>query len=182
MKTNCIIIGNGQSALNYKAGLIIDSYPKVIRLNNFVITGHETCIGTKTDIWANINHHNIEKKLENEYKTILVLNAMRPIDYEKFPGQHVINSILDIYGILKKLNITFPDNLCPSTGLHAVLYFIELTGPVTYYGFDYLKTGHYFDPECKHWSGHNGNAEEHIFLNLESKGLLFKLENVYNDL
>ena len=45
-----IIVGNSSNILESKNGTLIDSFDKIIRLGQFVISGYEDQVGTRTDI------------------------------------------------------------------------------------------------------------------------------------
>jgi len=49
---NICVVGNSPKALKKHMGETIDSFDKVIRINDFVIKGYEKYIGTKADIWV----------------------------------------------------------------------------------------------------------------------------------
>ena len=49
-KTKVIIVGNGSSLNGSKKGELIDSFDKVVRLNKYLIEGHEEDVGSKTDV------------------------------------------------------------------------------------------------------------------------------------
>lgn len=45
------VVGNGPSLLGSGLGSAIDSHDVVVRINDFVIEGHEEDVGTRTDVW-----------------------------------------------------------------------------------------------------------------------------------
>jgi hypothetical protein len=45
-----VIIGNSSNILQSKNGNLIDSFDKIIRLGQFVISGYEEHVGTRTDV------------------------------------------------------------------------------------------------------------------------------------
>jgi hypothetical protein len=47
-----IVVGNGSSNLTKRRGELVDDYDKVIRINDYVVDGFESFVGTKTNIWA----------------------------------------------------------------------------------------------------------------------------------
>lgn len=65
---NCVLIGNGTSALDRENGNLIDSFDKVVRFNLFYTEGLEKFVGTKTNIWFNVRHFD---KMDEEWRTKL---------------------------------------------------------------------------------------------------------------
>lgn len=51
-KANCILVGNGASLSGSKLGPKIDAFDEVLRFNDFVTSGFEADVGTKTTIWC----------------------------------------------------------------------------------------------------------------------------------
>jgi hypothetical protein len=44
-----LLVGNGPVVLEHKLGSLIDSFPIVVRFNNFKLEGYQDYVGTKTD-------------------------------------------------------------------------------------------------------------------------------------
>ena len=47
-----IIVGNGRSVLGQRAGPAVDQFARVIRFNDFQISGFEADVGRKVDLWC----------------------------------------------------------------------------------------------------------------------------------
>ena len=70
-KESILIIGNGESILNYDLGNKIDNHPTVARINNYKLKNFEKKIGSKTDIWINGANSKLKKR-KNYANQILV--------------------------------------------------------------------------------------------------------------
>lgn len=174
-ETNCIIIGNGVSLLNYEAGKIIDSYEKVIRLNNFVINGYEKNVGTKTNVWIHSAYSNILLRDMSNIDNLLIINNKEEWDVDTFPKNKTTFVHFNCYPTLNSFNININETFYPSIGIQSILFYLTFFGSVTYIGFDSFTTGHYFDKNWKHWVGHNTNIESQLISELVKKNILFNL-------
>ena len=89
-KPKVVIVGNGGSHIGSGNGKIIDSFDKVVRLNKYLIEGHEEDVGSKTDaVVVNTKtylHHFYEEDLIERLESlqeVVVLTTSR--DFLKNP-------------------------------------------------------------------------------------------------
>ncbi len=69
-----LLVGNGRSLLDRRGlGTLIDSYPIVVRFNNFVTTGFEAFVGQKTNWWARAENPDILPRTEPLQRILLRL-------------------------------------------------------------------------------------------------------------
>jgi len=170
-----IIIGNGDCVSKLKLGNIIDSYETVVRINNYKIDGFEEYIGTKTNVWSTYGGLDVLKRDTANIDTILVINKAIDLDINKLDSSKCIFKNVNVFDILKN-NEILVDEFIPSTGLCTVLYYVNTYKiPIVYYGFDFFKSGHYFNKKHIFWSYHNSNLEEFIFKELTRKKLILPL-------
>lgn len=65
-----IVIGNAPTLLLKSFGNEIDSYDRVIRLNDFEIEGWESHVGTRTDIHVRAKNYEYRQRIAKEFKEI----------------------------------------------------------------------------------------------------------------
>ena len=154
-----IILGNGSCVLEKEFGTYIDQFQTIVRLNDFVTTGYEKNIGSKTTCW--ISGAGVQTKIKgrdtNSFEeSILLLSKERvsPPDekglkesVETALGISVNNfSIIPSEQILKIIELSGLRR--PSTGICAILYFLHIREEnfVVIHGFDFFQEGcHYYD-------------------------------------
>lgn len=161
-----ILIGNGTSVLDYEAGDDIDRYKTVVRFNSYrTIKKYQKHVGTKTDIWVTCNErhkakiNDFDKVLfhswssEKNCKLYNKLKELRP-DIEK----------------LKKEYIEYTGLETPSTGLIAIMYFLEKQYSITLHGFDWWEREehHYGDKELR-GTLHDPQAEYEVIKKLGNR-------------
>jgi len=125
-----ILVGNGPAALSWPAGSLIDACPQVGRFNNFKTEGYEEFVGSKTTVW-----------IRNDTQTVL-------------PRDDSLPTL-----VVTKPDRARPGDLVPSlypggwasTGVTAILYFVQQGLRVGLHGFDFFKaaTHHYFPSESR---------------------------------
>jgi hypothetical protein len=159
-----LLVGNGK--IENKRELI-DSYECVIRFNDFKIHGYEKDVGTKVSA---ISFHS--NNLQKSHVTYLYEN------YSKYVNEVPIftlssSSVNQEYNILvlqkgtKLLAVDPPIKNNPSVrlssggalALNLVLFFNK---EVDMIGFDFMKTGHYYNQKIKHHMCHVRTNEEAI--------------------
>ena len=144
--TEVILIGNGTSVLDYELGSAIDAYKTVVRFNNFQTKNYEKHVGTKTNVWFTCGEKH--KQSINDFDSVVFhswadeqncsiyknLKKLRP-DTIKLQQRHIENTQVKY----------------PSTGLLAIMYFLEKQDSITIYGFDWWEKEdhHYADNEIR---------------------------------
>jgi hypothetical protein len=76
-----ILVGNGRSLVGRGLGQKIDSFPIVVRFNNFVTEGFEEHVGARTDWWAR-NALDEESPRTEPFKKIILRLGVK--DFEQF--------------------------------------------------------------------------------------------------
>lgn len=192
-KARVIIIGNGPSALEGNHGDTIDRFDAVIRINNYVIEGLETHVGSRTDIWVNGANQGLKKRT-NIPDNILV---MIPPEVLRHKGDAIharINKRLGTsdYVMLPLETMVELETSSglqrPTTGFFAIYFFHKLGFDITLHGFDFFtgSKGHYFDHPITSWLKDNGiikkatkhdlSGEKAFIEGLIEAGMLRRLE------
>ena len=188
--SNCILVGNGAGALRGDHAEIIDSHDIVVRMNRFRVAGYEEVLGTKCTHWVlncalttderNYALNNIEKvrKETNGLLKVLVLTTDshgREVRLKEI--KRVFLSESNVYFDYKIYSTWRMKNLLngkrkPSTGILAILYFLERYRKLTLIGFDFGTSDHYWGdhgpsdrPGKHHW-----DAEKQLILKFHEKG------------
>ncbi len=193
MFKNVAIIGNGPSEINSNNGSLIDSFDKVIRMNNFKVD--DTFIddyGTKTNYWCtNMNTSVGTKYREEDFEYVLVpfpahmLNRHPKSEkiYNKYRSITLCMSqsyYNELIALVKKVTGT---NTQPSTGLSMLFWIWKENKKLSedqVFGFSFFKDlheerdnwHHYFDDSIPWQPGyvvnHNGVAEKKVYKYLVS--------------
>lgn len=165
-----LLVGNGPCK---NMGSKIDNYDYVIRFNDFVIDGYEIDIGTKTDA-ISLHTWDLTRQLpENLMKNYYNFINKLPI----FTLQ--LNHKKNIYNILCPPHNTKPLSQDPpitgngfrlssaiALAINLVLFYDK---QIHLAGFDFMKTGHYYN------SKHEHSAEHQI---LDQYKIISKLSNI----
>ncbi|MBM3453596.1 MAG: hypothetical protein FJX80_00460 [Bacteroidetes bacterium] len=169
-----IIVGNGSSVLLEENGGLIDSFEEIVRFNKYAINGYEKNVGTKTSIWFTVRPMSFYKKnwrLKIKYSKVYFC-------YKWDQQAHWYNSYLEHFKnlgvavdkikadqISRKINteFNFSKKIEPSTGLIAILKFIDVYEKVFITGFDWWdnKKNHYYD-DAPRASVHSPALEKEI--------------------
>lgn len=165
-----IVVGNGSSNLTKVHGKVIDTYDKVIRINDYVLEGFESFVGTKTDIWAmdtNTFSHNVE--YYDRFETIneswvlpsFTFRASRAEISERL-SKLVSNSYVSSFAMINEIREEI--NGFPSTGLLTLMTAISKFSdafPISITGFDHFSGEiiDYWDMEWKMEVPHSGKKE-----------------------
>ncbi len=148
------VVGNGASL--GESGRLIDEHPSVVRLNNFVLDGHEERAGRRTTAWC----VNGAKDVPHRELAVPVLTPFgRGGDiYEIAPAwQRVPHLMVPDSAWGRRTREAFKV-ANPSTGL-TLLYMLDVLGvEADAYGFDSFRTGHYWD-EDPSWVTHSPGGE-----------------------
>jgi hypothetical protein len=178
-----IIVGNAPYDKNKKNGKLINSFKNVVRFNNFnTDKEHRDYVGSKIDYWCIscfVYHSNkklFEEKKKNNIENILVIKPevfLNRYPYKKKDKTKLLIQNRDIF-VPKKYNF---NKKWPSTGLFAVLYFLQTYSKVHITGFNHFdeKQGsiHYY--ENLKQLGHKGDLEKTIFNDLKSNGKIITI-------
>lgn len=174
---NIVLIGNGPSSTSQKLGDIINSFDIVVRFNNFILSGYEEFIGTKTDIWA-VNLGFVDENRWNhnflQPRTIVYCPyTLEQYDnYEKTKKKIIPGSKYEMcpIEIAKESDRFYQGNVWASTGLMAILHFKSCY----ILGFDNfsLNKHHYGDNKVgiSHHKHHNSDQERRFIQEEISKG------------
>jgi hypothetical protein len=159
-----LLVGNGAI---YNQGELIDSYETVVRFNLFAIDGYEEHVGTKTSAIgfhsANLtmNHTtNLVPVYEKYINTIPIFAFSR--SREKYArGIHILQEDTRMFaaGVLISNSPKLSISTGISTALNLSLFFNK---EVHLIGFDFMKTGHYWEEAHIHSTQHDGNFEEQL--------------------
>lgn len=147
------VVGNGPCV---GTGPEIDTFASVIRFNNFVTDGYEDHVGCRTDLWCTNCWDDVTPRAwPGEMMTVYTIGE-QPDRLAKwlgmYPHMHVpLRSWSDDAREVKPSN--------PSTGLRVVHQLRRIGKQFKTFGFDGMKTGHYWDASHKH----NHPSEAGIF-------------------
>ena len=153
-----LIVGNGPSAAKYDLGERIDGFDRVIRINNYVTSGLESRVGSKTDIWINGSNQGLKKRTTIPDHTLVMI----PSTVLEHKGDAIHQRIekrlgTTDYTLLPIAVMQEMEESCgierPTTGFFAI-YFLYLLGlDITLHGFDFFvgSKAHYFDNAFNRW-------------------------------
>jgi len=158
-----IIVANGASATMKPLGREIDTFDCVVRINNYVTTGMEDRVGSRTDIWVNGANQGLKKRPVPPNQIVVMIPSgileekgvgihdriwrrLRTTQYHLVPLRE-IRSLEALAGLPR-----------PTTGLFSILYFYTLGYDLTLHGFDFFQgsPAHYFDSGLKRWLKEKG--------------------------
>ena len=199
-QNSILIIANGPSINKFIFGEYIDQFSSIARINNFVIDGFESFIGSKTDFWCNGANQNLEKK-ENIFDRIIVFI---PPTIQNRKGTAIHDRIqkrlgldIDSYELISEKDMITFENQCGSkrltTGTNSILWAMKHFEKVVIHGFDFFQNGkeHYFDGGIKSWffnqswfkkgTKHNHKQEKKYILELLKNKKIFELKDLIND-
>jgi hypothetical protein len=176
-----LLVGNAKMD---NKGELIDSYEFVIRFNDFQIEGYEFDVGTKVDAISfhcsdfTMNHTkyllpNFEKYLDKSHlfttSDFYTNNSKKEI-LHMYPNTKIFN-------VTNKYDSIQGSRLSSGTSL-ALNLSIFFQKNVHIVGFDFLKTGHYYDKNYDHTNeskkagingpAHNGEIEKNILNNIKT--------------
>ena len=175
-----IIIGNSSSILESKNGKLIDSFDIVIRLGQFVISGHEKHVGTRTDIC--ITRWGKYTKIDpTERDSISCIWFPHPVPPNKFSdryysgAEHACN--LQEYNITNEKYIDI-ENICTelktpdiTLGTAGILmcrkYLLDYKIYITGYSLnmsDKRFEGKYWDTNIKQWNDNHNLLTETMYI------------------
>jgi hypothetical protein len=126
------VVGNG--TMGRHLGEIIDSYDNVIRINKFELNGYENLVGKKTSLWCTFGDI---YKIPHPFAISPFLQS--GIETTAYPPEMKI-----IYAMNDSHSILGIDR--PTTGGALLSLFHYLKISVSIFGFDFLKSPEYFNP------------------------------------
>jgi|ETNmetMinimDraft_8_1059916.scaffolds.fasta_scaffold78017_2 hypothetical protein len=161
-----ILIGNASNVLDLEFGNKIDEFDIVVRFGRFQVTGFEEFVGWKCTHWILNNTDFVHYHLEQNFKTVcssiyglrrLVVMSNSPNLEKAMETERQINFRINTIKIKRPDRVVIPSvwsNRClkllpkiggkMSSGLCAIVYFVERFGQVTIHGFDSAKSDHYW--------------------------------------
>jgi len=166
-----LVVGNGSSNLTKRRGELVNRYDKVIRINDYVLDGFESFVGTKTNIWAMdtaVFHSNIEHPKRFEaIDEIWVLpsfafSGSRAEIFDRL-SKRTSNIYISAFTMVGQLQNDV--EAFPSTGVQTLQTAISKFSdalPIDIMGFDHF-TGRvidYWDKEWKQKVPHTGAKEK----------------------
>ena len=192
-KKAILIIGNGQSILDYEIGNIIDTFNNIARINNFMINNYEKKTGKKTDIWINGANQKLLGRKQIFSQTIVSIPSSIIIKKSDSLIEHVSKrlkmkatefSIIPIYDIQRYESIV--DHKRLTTGITSILWGLDNFDEVFIHGFDFFidSKSHYYDSKFYNFinqyilnKGHkHDNLKEQKFVqNLINNGIVKRL-------
>lgn len=158
MHDSILLVGNGPSALKFKAGSIINNIPLVCRFNSFKIIGYEEYVGTKSDIWVTClgKKHTMKRQhmFSEIYYPLLQKNYIELC--KVIPNSKCFSP--EVYEEASMLNGKY---FYPSSGLMATVFFINKGYDVLLHGFDFFQGNvhHYCDSQKM---GNNHSPENEL--------------------
>ena len=192
-KKSILIIGNGQSILDYEIGNIIDTFNNIARINNFMINNYEKKTGKKTDIWINGANQKLLGRKQIFSQTIVSIPSSIIIKKSDSLIEHVSKrlkmkatefSIIPIYDIERYESSV--DHKRLTTGITSILWGLDNFDEVFIHGFDFFidSKSHYYDSKFYNFinkyilnKGHkHDNLKEQKFVqNLINNGIVKRL-------
>jgi hypothetical protein len=168
-----LLVGNGPIE---NMGDIIDSYECVIRFNLFELNGWEQHVGTKISAISlsssdfTFQHSTEFEKVYNKYINKVPIFTTSPIwDNSNMNVLHLEKNtkLLDVMPFLNNPETRLTSGC--SLALNLALFFNK---EVCLIGFDFMKTGHYWDSEHMHHHTHFGNDEFNMLSKIKNIKIL----------
>lgn len=188
-----VVVGNGPSVMSEDHGELIDSFPTVVRINDYITEGYERKVGSKITHWVTGAGHQskIRARPTHGIESFLAIPLIKLMNraFQDIERQVSENLFMDIFDfniislkILKSIHsMTGIKN--PSTGLLTLALFgFHLTsGPVYYTGFDGFTTKrHYYDNvgDVAVSKSHDWEMERIFIMNQAKQKRFINLKNV----
>lgn len=187
---NMAIVGNGPAQFNKNTGTFIDSFDKVLRMNNYVILKkYAIDYGTKTDYWCHCawkDYAGAINMRNEKYEKVFIPTPINSYLWTSMQN-HIIKDLVEIYidtttiipveyytdlrNLMKDIEPTYDYRFSgPSTGL-CISYWVyreqnNYLNPNNVFGFSFFKKDEpheYFDKNKPIHISHNGNIEKKVF-------------------
>lgn len=143
------VVGNG--AAHFKVGHVIDSYPTVVRFNEYVIEGYEEYVGTKTTL------RSVGWKPES-FRPVKMISPFIPKPFTDAWRLCEENRASRVR-IIRPRKGTGRKGLFATSG-YALLKLLSREGVDTMvFHMDGLQSAHYWDENHEHWKMHKGAYE-----------------------
>ena len=196
-----IAIGNGPSAISWKAGKIIDDFDIVVRFNNYEIEGYEDYVGSKTTYWVfNANKLVTQHRDYSQFEKVFVNCPARVIKERNdwLFDLKLLYPNIEFFQrpTIKKFQrrIDMPKWKNFSAGLSALCHLLLRNKCVYIHGFDNFekyqnnnlkknmkKTKHYFADKMIPYAGHSPSKEKEFVNLMIEKGKIQKLQESHSD-
>ena len=170
-----LVIGNGESILNQRLQKKIDSFDKVLRINNYIIKDFELFVGTKTDIWFNGANSKLVSPKIMPKQVIVSPPSEIIIKHQKNLKDYIARRVGQDYNNLTLLTLEevkrYEKEVCSNrltTGLYAIKWALNNFEKVYIHGFDFFinSKAHYYDSKLMNFvnnkilnKGHKHNNE-----------------------
>jgi hypothetical protein len=158
-----IIVANGPSANEHQLGAKIDGYDIVVRINNYLVRGHEKEVGQRTDVWVNGANKGLKIRRQIPKKIVVMIPPVVLAGKADWIHNRVKRRLGTEHYYLVPLNemevLEATAGISrPTTGLFSILYFTSLGYDVTIHGFNFFQGGthHYFDSIWMRWLKRKG--------------------------
>lgn len=200
LEKKVVVVGNGPSVLSKKLGKLIDSFERVVRVNDFRIENYAPYIGKKTTDW--VTGVGVQSKVKGrdvkKFKTAIALFPLNRFQVDRYKNIKNMDQLMT--AVRNNLNVrpeelkiikpeiieklyTWSQLKRPSTGLMAILYyrFVLEINPVFIYGFDsFSSRNHYYDSEGDiHISNaHDWNSEKKVLETLIDRKMVYPIEDL----
>lgn len=165
-----LLVGNG-SIQNKRT--LIDSYECVIRFNDFRIEGYEKHVGTKISaVGFASNNLALEEtqhllNVYNRYIDHIPLFCLS-IGNPEYTGR-MLTLELDTRLVSAETHVRKNPTVTLSTGVSTALNLALFFGKkVHLIGFDFMRTGHYWDGKHTHSKLHNSDLEHAVVSNIKT--------------
>ena len=170
-----LVIGNGESILKKRLQRKIDSFDKVLRINNYIINDFELFVGTKTDIWFNgansklVSPRIIPKQVIVAPPSEIIIKHQKNLKHyiARRVGQDYNNLTLLTLEEIRRYETEVGSNRL-TTGLYAIKWALNNFEKVYIHGFDFFinSKAHYYDSKLMNFvnnkilnKGHKHNNE-----------------------
>ena len=195
-KESILIIGNGESILNYDLGNKIDNHPTVARINNYKLKNFEKKIGSKTDIWINGANSKLKKRKNYANQILVFIPSQILSKKQNYLDKYVSNRLkleVNKFQIIPlELIKNFEEkinHLRLTTGLYSILWAIENYNEVIIHGFDFFinSKSHYYNSKItsiineyflKKGSKHNNLKEKEFVEKMIDNKKIKRLVNI----
>lgn len=165
-----ILVGNGPSVMDQKIGHLVDEFKTVVRFNDFVITGYEQFVGTRTDVWV----RNFESKDGQFIGDTIFLYPKRISSHPQvkhFMNTREFTHVIDEDFYQKVDDEVGFDHGWSSSGLVMIRHFMSTGRSVTIHGFDHFSRGlHYYENRRGGFKFHNSEKERSYVRSLVASG------------
>lgn len=181
-----VVVGNGPSMTGSELGSTIDGFGCVVRLNKYVIAGHEPDVGTKTTLWADYGR-GTQPSTKPDGLLMMHDRAGQPALVD-LPIWRVPREFYNTIRarVQRCSHRPEPAGLLPSGGLIVVAWLLEVCGvpQVAIAGIDHFRKQadhrhHYWDSRgAKSPGEHDGEAEAVLFGEYQAAGRLTSLHRL----